>query len=687
MQKTIIKISLLFIVLVNTFHLCYAEEQAPKYYLANWESPEWYQDAKFGIWTHWGVYSVPAYRGTHAAEWYPKWMYLVKDPSGKPFNDYDQQGAAIAAHHLETYGSPAEFGYHDFIPDFKAEKWDPDAWAQLGADCGAKFFTITGMHHDGFAMYDSKHTKWDSMNMGPKRDLTGDLAVAVRKKGLKFGISNHFAHNVHHYAYLFNNFKEIVKENPDLAGLYSNGKKDLAYVERWWNITTELVIKYSPDLYYFDWGWNTSFWDNERPEFGAFLYNHAIRKGMGKYGDPGVVLNYKNNSFAEGAAVNDIERGSKSSIQKHVWQTDTSISDHSWGYSTEDTFKTPKDLICMLVDIVSNNGVLMLNFGPKADGTVPAECESALLEMGAWLKVNGDAVYASRPWKLSSEGPTGKGGHGKNPVYTAKDIRYTQSKNRKTVYATAFGLPYGNLTLHLTKVLKVTKDAKITMLANGKNIPFEVNELKHLVLDLSKINEKNAGCKHAYSFAIEGIEMTGKKLYPIDLCDIYIRQIKDYDPLPCNFESQYPYLSSVEPIFVAAHNGVKRDHNYYGKAHLKINGKEYKRGLMVCPSGHGNLGIFIIKMGKMPKVKGITAEIGIDDAMTTAGNSAFIIEAYTNGKWQQLYKSKVLTYKDDAVKVDVKFPSDAEFIRLITTDGGNGCNADHAVWADAKFME
>ena len=671
--------------------LCSAKTQTPKYYLADWDSlknyqvPEWYYDAKFGIWTHWGVYSVPAYRGTHAGEWYPKWMYLVKDPNGKPFNNYDQQGAATAAHHLETYGSPADFGYHDFIPMFKAERWDPDAWAQLCEDSGAKFFTITGMHHDGFAMYDSQYTKFDSMDMGPKRDLAGELAAAVRKKGLRFGISNHFAHNIHHYTYLFKNFPEIVEKNPELAELYSNSVKDRAYIERWWNITTEMVEKYDPDLYYFDWGWNTSFWDNERPEFGAFYYNHAIRKGMGTYGDPGVVLNYKNDAFPEDAAVHDIERGSMSSIQKHVWQTDTSISDHSWGYSTEDTFKTPKDLICMLVDIVSNNGILMLNFGPKADGTVPAECEHALLEMGNWLKLNGDAVYGSRPWKLSTEGPTGKGGHGKNPDYIAKDIRYTQSKDGKTVYATAFGLPDGKLTLQLTQVLNVSDSAKVTMLANGKDIPFEVNELKHLVLDLSDINEANAGCKYAYSFAIEGFEMTGKKLYPIDLSEIYIRQVQDYDPLPGTFKSQYPYLSAVEPVFEIAHNGIKRDGNY-GNKQIKIGGKAYEHGLMVCPSGNGNRGIFIVKMDKLPKVKGFSAEIGIDDAVS-AGNSAFIIDASVNGKWQQLYKSKVLTHKDKPVKVDVQFPAGTEFVRFITTDGGNGCSADHAVWADAKFTE
>lgn len=692
-MKTILKVVLLASVLLTTVDVCHGQPQGPKYYSANWDSlrnyqvPEWYHDAKFGIWTHWGAYSVPAYRGTHAAEWYPKWMYLVKDPSGKPFNSYDQQGAAIAAHHLEKYGSPADFGYHDFIPEFKAEKWDPDAWAQLGVDSGAKFFTITGMHHDGFAMYDSDHTQWNAADMGPKRDLTGDLAAAVRRKGLKFGISNHFAHNIHHYAYLFKNFKEIVEDNPKLAGLYSNGVKDQAYIDRWWNITTEMVEKYNPDLYYFDWGWNTAFWDRERPRFASFFYNHAIRRGMGVFGKPDVVLNYKNNSIARGCAVLDIERGSMNTVQKFVWQTDTSISDHSWGYSVEDTFKSPKDLICLLVDIVSKNGILMLNFGPRADGTVPEECRHALLEMGKWLKANGEAVYASRPWKISGEGPTNKGGHGHNPQYMAKDIRYTQSKDGKTVYATSFGRPDRQLTLYLTTVREISSHAKVTMLANDRNIPFKLNSRKQLVLDTSAITSENAGCKHAYSFAIQGMKLDGAKLNPIDLASIYIHDIEDHDTLPGTYKSRYPCLSAVEPIYVKAHNGVKRDTNYHGRDGIKIGGKSYAHGLMVCPSGDGNRGIFIVKMDRLPEARGFTAEIGIDDAVDRAGSSAFIIEAYVNGNWQRLYESRVLTCKDNAVKVNVKFPAGSTFIRFVTTDGRNGCSADHAVWAEARFTE
>lgn len=681
-------ILLLFIALLG---VAKAQEKTPKYYLADWESlknynvPEWYYDAKFGIWTHWGVYSVPAYRGTHAGEWYPRWMYLVKDEK-KPFTDYENLGAATAQHHLETYGNPGEFGYHDFIPQFKAEKWDPDAWAQFGIDCGAKFFTITGMHHDGFALYDSKFTDWNAVKMGPKRDLVGDLANAVRDKGLKFGISNHFAHNRNYYQYYFNNgFDKIYKDRPELQSLYSRGVLDQAYIERWWNITTEMAQKYKPDLYYFDWGWNPSFWENERPEFAAFYYNLAIRSSMGTLGDPNVVINYKNTSMARGSGIYDIERGGEKKITKYVWQTDTSVSDHSWGYSTEDTFKSPKDLICKLTDIVSKNGILMLNFGPRADGSIPEEVSEPLLEMGKWLKSNGEAIYSTRPWLIAEEGPTNIGGHGQSTQFTAKDIRYTQSKDGKAIYATVFGFPQGKLKLQMTKVLEVTSEAKVTLLANGMEVPFSVNKQKQIILNLSKMKKAKSACDYAYSFKIEGIKMTNSGLNPIDLADEYIEVLTDYNPFSEKYESEFPYLSGVKPIFVKAHNGEKRDHNYWDKGKIVINGKEFDNGLMLCPTVEGNKGLFYIRMKEMPKVKGITAEIGIDDVVKSNGASAFIIDAKVNGKWVNLYESKVFTGDDDAIKIDVKIPAKAKYLRFVTTDGGNGCGADHAVWADAKF--
>ena len=169
--------------------------------LGNYEVPQWYKDAKFGVWPHWGIYSVPAYRGDHAAEWYGRWMYCVEND--KPRLDeqdrpafrgyYERRGLKTAAFHRENYGDPADFGYHDFIGLWQAEKWDPDDWAQLAVDAGARFFCMMGMHHDGFALWDSDVTEWNSVGNGPKRDLVGEMRDAAGKRGLKFGVSNHFA--------------------------------------------------------------------------------------------------------------------------------------------------------------------------------------------------------------------------------------------------------------------------------------------------------------------------------------------------------------------------------------------------------------------------------------------------------------------------------------------------------------
>ena len=667
--------------------ICHAEKPMPKYYLATWDSlksyqvPEWYQDAKFGIWPIWGLYSVPEFRGDHAAEWYPRWMYLVEDPN-KPFSEYNQKGAAIAKHHRETYGDPSRFGYHDFIPMFKAEKWDPDQWAQFGVDCGAKFFTVLSEFCDNFAMYDSSYTRWNAFQMGPRRDVTGELARSVRDKGMKFGVSCHlslapsFFENYHRNGF--------AKGNEQLSDFYSDGVYDDKFRENWWNRVTELASKYDPDLYYFDWCWNTPFWDAERPEFCAFYYNQAIRRGKGTFGRPEVVINYKNAAIAKGCAVYDMERGKMSSPMDFVWQTDTSVSDYSWGYSATDEYKTPKHLVTLLADIVSKNGILLLAFGPKADGTIPEEYRVPMLEVGRWLKVNGEAIYATRPWTVAEEGPTDSNHEMAGDLYGSKDIRYTQSKDGQKLYAIVFGLPHGKLALLSTKVTGKTPDAKVTLLANGNNIPFAVNAKQQLVLDMSGITAENAGCEYAYGLRIEGFDMDGVSLSAMDRSGIYMDDIADYDPRAGEFPCQYPYLSGLAAVYERAHNGVKRDMNYHGKT-IRIGGRQYEHGLMVCPAGEEGRGIFVVGISKLPAVKGFSAEIGIEDAATKAGNSAFIMEAYVSGQWQSIYQSSVLTYQDKAVKVDVEIPAGSEFIRLITTDGGNGCNSDHAVWADAQF--
>lgn len=414
-----------------------------------YETPEWYRDAKFGIWPHWGIYSAAAKRGkgSFPAEWYGRGMHGIrKGPDVRPKkNDdsiinqfYDERGINQADHHNQVYGGVEAFGYHDFAPLWKAEKFDADEWAQMAIDSGARFFCMMAQHHDSFSLYDSEHTRYDSVDMGPKRDLCREMKEAVTKRGLKFGVSNHMAWNPTFFTYYHANYKHL----PDYgkhADLYSEGKADQAFVDRWWQRTIEAVDKLQPDLYYFDWGWHGGLFKSGgyHPRFAAYFYNAAIEQGKGTYGAPGVVMCCKDGTDPPSKLTRDIERGRMGSIQSNVWQTDTSISVHSWGYAKEDEYHSIDYLIETLVDVVSKNGVLMLNFGPKADGTVPEEYKSRLLAMGKWLKTYGEAVYDTRPFSIYRDALDRR----------KIKVRYTRNKSNDVLYATAFDWPGETLTL------------------------------------------------------------------------------------------------------------------------------------------------------------------------------------------------------------------------------------------------
>ncbi len=448
--------------------------------LANYEVPEWYQDAKFGIWPHWGVYSVPAFRGDHAAEWYGRWIHCVEkgktrlDKKGRVLSDFfEARGMKAAKLHRERYGDPTEFGYHDLVDLWKAEKWDADAWAELAVDAGAKFFCMMGMHHDGFGLYDSDLTRWDSVDKGPKRDFVGEMRRAVRKRGLNFGVSNHFAWNYEFFGFYHRNGFD--KGQEELNDFYSRGVVDDAYLERWWKRTTELVDKSDCDLYYFDWGWNKPEWreKNYHARFAAYLYNKGIETGKGTLGSPGMVLCTKRKDVPEHCGVRDLERRQMTDIQPNVWQTDTSISIYSWGYSTEDEYRSADQLIDSLIDIVSKNGVMMLNFGPRADGTVPPEYKQPLLDMGAWLKICGESIYATRPYEIFGEGPELVGQrqhHDHHTVYTGEHIRYVRSKDSMTLYATALDWPGKTMTLKALPASDTDRIQSVQLLGVDKNL-------------------------------------------------------------------------------------------------------------------------------------------------------------------------------------------------------------------------
>jgi alpha-L-fucosidase len=444
--------------------------------LSHYQAPEWYEDAKIGYWVHWGIYSVPAYSGDHAAEWYGRWMY------SKDGQSEQNRGYATHKHHIATYGDPSKFGYKDFIPMFKAEKFDAAKWADIFYKGGAKFFTMMGVHHDNFAMWDTKLTKWNAMNMGPHRDLVGEIATAMRAKGLKFGVSNHSGWNYEFFKYNYiNHYDAIYSANQDLYGNPiidgMNAKPSERDLKRWIDRTIELSDKYKPDLYYFDWDINNPALKTRRMEFAAHYYNKGIEWNRGTFGKPGVVINYKDKAYKTGSAVLDKERETKMAIADMVWQTDDCVyAGENWGYVAGAPIKSPNTIIDELVDIVSKRGVLMLSFAPRPDGTIPEEQVKLATQIGNWLKVCGEAIYSTRPWSIFGEGPTSKGI--KSNVFTADDIRFTRNKAKTIVYAIVMDWPQHYLILESLTTAKVNKEdiKSVSLVGTGQQLKWTLNE-------------------------------------------------------------------------------------------------------------------------------------------------------------------------------------------------------------------
>ena len=400
--------------------------------LKQYRVPQWYEDGKFGIFIHWGVYSVPAFGN----EWYPRHMYI--------------RGRPEFEHHVRTYGPQAEFGYKDFIPMFKAERFDPDAWASLFQKAGARFVVPVAEHHDGFAMYDCSLSPWNAARMGPCRDVLGELAQALRARGMVFGLSSHRAE----HWWFFNGGREFPSDvqDPRYEGLYGPATPmpawdphdftarpwpDKRFRDDWLERCRELVDKYRPQLFWFDWWINHAAFEPYLRRFAAYYYNRGEEWGVG------VAINYKYRAFAEGTAVLDIERGQLKGIRPQLWQNDTSISKNSWGYVQEQDYKTATHLIGDLVDVVSKNGALLLNTGPKPDGTIPEKEQEILLEIGKWLALNGEAIYGTRPWRTFGEGPTevpeGSFADTLRKPFTGSDFRFTCKGN--VLYAIALAWP------------------------------------------------------------------------------------------------------------------------------------------------------------------------------------------------------------------------------------------------------
>lgn len=407
-------------------------------YKDNWASlsahtpPAWYTRGKLGIFIHWGIYSVPAFGN----EWYARNMY---SPSRREFQ-----------HHIQTYGSQKDFGYKDFIPSFRGEKFDPEAWVALFAQAGARFVLPVAEHHDGFAMYATAFNRWNAVDMGPCRDVIGQIKQAAEAAGLRFCASTHRAEH-----YFFMNmgrtFDSDVNDpaHADLYGpavylpaldsenmsLTTETPSAVGPTDQWltdWMVRTcEFIDRYQPKVLYFDWWIKNYAFKPYLKKIAAYYYNRAEQWGEE------VTINYKWDAFAPGVATFDVERGALTDISPVPWQTCTAIGKNSWGYTRDNDFKSHRQIVCDLVDIVSKNGILLLNVGPKADGTITEEETQVLLTLGRWLKTNGDGIYDTVPWKKFGEGTVnardGFFMDGEEKGYGPDDFRFTYKNGR--VYA------------------------------------------------------------------------------------------------------------------------------------------------------------------------------------------------------------------------------------------------------------
>jgi len=412
----------------------------PSSYTPAWSSvdqhppaPEWFQDAKFGIYYHWGVFSVPAFGN----EWYPRNMYIG--------------GSNEQNHHRNVYGDPAAWPYHNFIngardragnwvqfapkPVAAGGSWDPDAWAQLFLDAGAKFAGPVAEHHDGYSMWNSAANEWNSVLTGPRLDLLRLHADAIRAKGLKLFVALH-------HAYHFTGFYDRVpgQSTQSLRKLYGQ-LGSAAENQLWYDKLREVVDGYRPDIVYQDFNLHLVN-ESMRLQFLAHFYNQAVAWNSD------VVATYKD-GFNNRGEVYDFERGGPAGIQMPYWQTDDSISSSSWCYTVGIGYYSTAAMLHSLIDRVSKNGNMVLNIAPMADGTIPSGQQAILRGMGDWLKRFGESIYATRAWSSFGEGPTQMGGGSFTTPRegTNRDIRFTRGKDNTVLYAIVLGWPGSTLNI------------------------------------------------------------------------------------------------------------------------------------------------------------------------------------------------------------------------------------------------
>jgi alpha-L-fucosidase len=447
--------------------------------LTQYQCPDWFRDAKFGIWAHWGPQAVP-----RQGDWYARRLYQEKDPAYK--------------YHLEHYGHPSEFGYKDIIPLWKAERWDPDKLMELYKKTGAKYFVSMGSHHDNFFLWDSNIHRWNAVNMGPKKDVVGIWQEAARKQGLKFGVSEHLGASYTWFQAAHGSDTQGPKKGvpydgadpkysdlyhaptmPDDKGWLTN---NLIFQVEWFSSIKELIDNYHPDLLYSD--SRMPFEDVGRSLI-AHYYNQDMERNNGNLN---AVYTCKQSSG--GKWVQDVERGVLDSLSPYPWQTDTSIGD--WYYRTGQKYKTSTEVIQMLVDIVSKNGNLLLNVVQTPEGDLEPDMLRILDEVGVWTAVNGEGIYGTRPWKIfgekSAEAKAVKPGRfNENYQFNAKDIRFTTKEG--ILYAFCLGTPTEDILINsLGKNSKYPDNpvASVKMLGSDLKLRWTQNESGMVIKKPSK---------------------------------------------------------------------------------------------------------------------------------------------------------------------------------------------------------
>ena len=510
---------------------------APGPFQPTWESlvqnyrfPDWFRDAKFGIWAHWTAQCVP-----EQGDWYARKMYI--------------QGEADYNYHVKTYGHPSKFGFMEIQNLWKAERWEPEKLISRYQRAGAKYFFALGTHHDNFDAFDSKYHDWNSVKIGPKKDIVGTWAKVAREHGLRFGISNHsswaprwlqpaYAYDgegplagVRYDAYTLTKadgrgkwwdgldpqdlytgpsvvmpdgltsaqaVRDWLNKNTSLGA--SNPMPAASFCENWFIRCQDMMDRYAPDVVYFD--------TNELPlgQVGLDVVAHYYNSSVARSGKVDVVVNGKHIKPDHiGSFVEDIERGTAQGIRPEPWQTDTCIGD--WHYSRplveKNGYKTVRQVVGMLADVVSKNGNLMLNIPLRGDGSIDDQ-EAAFLDgLTAWMDINSEGIFASRPWKVYGEGPTQLSGREQNKPYTPEDVRFTTKAGLLYAYVLAWPESRSVLIKSLSTDSVNVAGRKITdvsLLGYGGKLEWSQNA-QGLVVKLPA----QAPGEHAFALRINGL--------------------------------------------------------------------------------------------------------------------------------------------------------------------------------------